>query len=74
MKFANVAIAVPPVVPLLPAHSPVLVMLISFVLAVPVSIAAAYVADYFDPSFRTPKDVMETLSIPVLASVPRQAA
>ncbi len=30
--------------------------------------------EYLDPLFRTPEDVMQTLSMPVLASVPKKAA
>jgi capsular polysaccharide biosynthesis protein len=37
-------------------------------------VMSAFVADYLDPSFRTPKDVLDALNIPVLASVPRKAA
>jgi uncharacterized protein involved in exopolysaccharide biosynthesis len=73
-SIADVAIAVPPVVPVLPAHSPFLVMFLGFFAAVFVSVAAAFVAEYLDPSFRTPADVMDTLSIPVLASMPKKAA
>jgi uncharacterized protein involved in exopolysaccharide biosynthesis len=72
--IANVAIAVPPSLPALPAHSPWLVMLIGFVLAIFVSVAAALTAEYFDPSFRNPEDVAEILNVQVLASVPRQVA
>jgi uncharacterized protein involved in exopolysaccharide biosynthesis len=73
-KIANVAIAVPPSVPALPAHSPWLVMLVGFFVAAFVSLGAAVVAEYLDPSFRTPAEVAEILRVPVLASVPRQAA
>jgi len=73
-NIANVTIAVPPVVPVLPAHSPLLVVLIGFLLAFTTSVAAAFVAEYLDPSFRTPEDVVSTLSIPVLASMPKKAA
>lgn len=73
-RIANVAIAVPAVVPMLPAHSPWKVIFAGFFLAMFVSVAAAFVAEYLDPSFRTPDEVAETLSIPVLASVPRRAA
>jgi uncharacterized protein involved in exopolysaccharide biosynthesis len=72
--IANVAIAVPPSLAALPAHSPWLVMLIGFVLAIFVSVAAALTAEYLDPSFRTPADVAEILKVQVLASVPRQVA
>jgi succinoglycan biosynthesis transport protein ExoP len=73
-RIANVAIAVPAVVPLLPAHSPWLIMLLGFLVAVAAGVTAGFVAEYLDPSFRTPAEVIETLRIPVLASVPRQAA
>ncbi|HEY4979866.1 MAG TPA: hypothetical protein VII25_11915 [Candidatus Acidoferrum sp.] len=72
--IANVAIAVPPMVPLLPAHSPVMVMILGLAFALFSAIAAAFVAEYMDPSFRTPAEVTETLHIPVLAFVPKRAA
>jgi uncharacterized protein involved in exopolysaccharide biosynthesis len=74
LRVANVAIAVPPNTPLLPAHSPVLISIIGFILALCAAVAAGYIAEYLDPSFRTPAEVAETLEIPVLAAVPRQAA
>jgi len=73
-KIANVAIAVPPVTPVLPAHSPWLVMLLGFLGAIVLSVGAAYFAEYLDPSFRTPEEVAQILSMPVLASVPRKVA
>jgi succinoglycan biosynthesis transport protein ExoP len=73
-RIANVAIAVPAVVPVLPAHSPWLVMFLGLLAAVIMSIGAAFVAEYLDPSFRTPDEVMETLKMPVLASMPKRAA
>jgi uncharacterized protein involved in exopolysaccharide biosynthesis len=73
-RIADVAIAVPPVVPVLPAYGPFLVIFVGFVASLLVSVSSAFVADYLDPSFRTPKDVIEALNIPVLASVPRKAA
>ena len=73
-RIGNVAIAVPPIVPILPAISPVLVMLIGVVLATFMSTAAAFVAEYLNPSLRTPDEVLEVLRISVLASVPKQTA
>ena len=73
-RIGNVAIAVPPVLPILPAISPALVMLIGLVLACLVSTATAFVAEYLNPSLRTPDEVLEVLRIPVLASVPKQTA
>jgi uncharacterized protein involved in exopolysaccharide biosynthesis len=73
-RIANVAIAVPPSVPELPAYSPFLILLIGLVLAVGVSVGAAFVAEYLDPSFRTPAEVMDILKMPVLASMPKKVA
>lgn len=73
-RIADVEIAVPPVVPSLPAHNPLTVVIAGFFLALVMGVAAGSVAEYLDPSFRTPEEVAETLNIPVLAAVPRQVA
>jgi uncharacterized protein involved in exopolysaccharide biosynthesis len=73
-RIANVAISVPPVIPALPAHNPIKVMLIGLLGAIFAGIAAAFVMEYFDASFRTPSEVADTLNIPVLATMPRRAA
>jgi uncharacterized protein involved in exopolysaccharide biosynthesis len=73
-RIANVAIAVPAYVPVLPAHSPLRVTLLGFLLAVLGGIGAGYLAELMDPSFRTPAEVAEFLNISVVTSVPRQAA
>jgi uncharacterized protein involved in exopolysaccharide biosynthesis len=74
MRIANVAISVPPIIPVLPAHSPMLITLAGFALALIAGIATAYVAEYIDPFFRTPTDVHDALGVPVLASIPRKTA
>jgi uncharacterized protein involved in exopolysaccharide biosynthesis len=73
-RISNVALAVPPMLPVLPATSPGLVIIIGFIAAVFVGIGAAFVAEYTDPSLRTANEVVEVLRIPVLASVPKQTA
>jgi uncharacterized protein involved in exopolysaccharide biosynthesis len=73
-RIGNVAIAVPPVVPALPAQNPILVLVIGVVFAAMTSVAAAFAAEYLDSSFQTPGEVGEVLRIPVLASFPRQIA
>jgi uncharacterized protein involved in exopolysaccharide biosynthesis len=73
-RIADVAIAVPAVVPALPAFNPFLVGLGGLIFAGLAGIAAGFVAEWLDPSFRTPNEVTEVLNMPVLASVPRQAA
>jgi capsular polysaccharide biosynthesis protein len=69
-----VAIAVPPMVPVLPAYSPMLAVIVGFMLALVVGVSSGFIADYLDSSFRTPTEVLETLKVPVLASVPKQMA
>jgi uncharacterized protein involved in exopolysaccharide biosynthesis len=73
-RIADVAIAVPATIPALPAFSPLLVSFIGFILAICAAVSSAFVADYLDPSFRTPEEVIDVLKIPVLASMPRRAA
>jgi uncharacterized protein involved in exopolysaccharide biosynthesis len=73
-RIGNVAIAVPPMVPALPAQNPVLVLVIGVTFAAFTSVAAAFAAEYLDSSFQTPREVGEILRIPVLASFPRQIA
>jgi succinoglycan biosynthesis transport protein ExoP len=73
-RIANVAIAVPAVVPVMPAHSPLLIMFLGLVMAVFVAIGVAFVAEHLDPSFRTPEEVTDTLNMPVLATMPKRAA
>ena len=70
-RIVNVAIAEPPVVPALPATSPVLFTLLGALLAAIVSVILAFVAEYFDPSFRTADQVSEFLDVPVFASIPK---
>src|ERR1700692_4227124 len=73
-RIANVAIAVPAVLPILPLIGPALVLLVGLVFAAFLSMGAAFLAEYLNPSLRTPAEVLEVLRIPVLASVPRQTA
>jgi succinoglycan biosynthesis transport protein ExoP len=71
-RIANVAIAVPPVLPILPWIGPMLIVACGIALAAFVSAGAAFLAEYLNPSMRTPTDVLEVLRIPVLASVPNR--
>lgn len=70
-RILNVAIAEPPSIPGLPVFSPVLLLLAGGVLALMISTAAAFFADYLDPSFRTPDEVTEFLGLPLLACFPK---
>jgi len=73
-RISNVSIAVPPILPVLPFISPVLVILVGIALAMFASTAIAFAAEYLNPSLRTPNEVVEVLRIPVLASVPKHSA
>ena len=59
--------------PALPTRSPLFTLLLGGLLATCLSLALAYGADYLDPSFRTPQELYDTLDVPVLAAVPREA-
>jgi hypothetical protein len=69
--IVNVAIAEQPVAPALPLSSAWTLLALGLVAAGTVGTGAAFVADYADPAFRTPDDVVVFLNAPVLASLPR---
>lgn len=73
-RIANVTIAVPASVPVLPAHSPSSIVFSGFWLALFAAIAVGYVVELADPSLRTPGEVEELLNVPILAAVPKQVA
>jgi uncharacterized protein involved in exopolysaccharide biosynthesis len=70
-RIMNVAIAEPPAVPLLPANSRSLLVLLGGFLATIVSAGVVFISDYLDPSLRSVDDVTRVLQIPVLAAFPR---
>lgn len=73
-RIANVAIAVPPGIPALPTHGFLFFVFSGLAMATLLAISAAYLADYFDPSFHTPAQVMEMLGIPVVVAVSKKIA
>jgi uncharacterized protein involved in exopolysaccharide biosynthesis len=70
-RLVNVALVDEPAVPAMPTTSPWLFALLGTLLAAAVSIILAFMAEYFDPSFRTPDQVTEFLDVPVFASIPK---
>ena len=66
----NVTIAEQPRVPALRARSEWSFGLLGILLAGPMSLGLAFAADYLDPAFRTPEEVVAYLETPVLASLP----
>jgi len=73
-RIANVAIAVPPAIPVLPVYSIRMVILVAFGLATLMSIGLAYTFDYFDSSFHTPAQVIDMMGIPVVIAVSKKTA
>jgi uncharacterized protein involved in exopolysaccharide biosynthesis len=69
-----VAIAEPPVAPVLPKHSPWVVLFVGALAGVFAGVGMAFAVDSLDPAFRTPEEVVEYLRAPVLASLPREVA
>lgn len=69
--IVNVAIAEQPIAPALPVRSAWMVLAVGFVAAGAAGTGSAFAADYLDPAFRNPDDVMAFLNAPVLASLPR---
>jgi uncharacterized protein involved in exopolysaccharide biosynthesis len=73
-RIANVAIAVPPAIPVLPVFSWPMIVFIALCSATVLSIGSAYAIDYFDPSFQTPAQVIDILGIPVVVAVSKKTA
>jgi hypothetical protein len=71
--IVNVAIAEQPVVPALPVWSAPMILIVGLCAAGAAGTSAAFVADYLDPAFRDPEDVLAFLQVPVLASLPRDS-
>jgi uncharacterized protein involved in exopolysaccharide biosynthesis len=68
----------PPTVPTSPVHGRGVIFLVALGLAAAVSFPAALILDYFDdcfdPCFHTPTQVIETLGITVVLTVPKMTA
>lgn len=70
-RILNIStMAEPPTTPVLTNYSPVLLLVLAFMFAAFVAAGSALIADYLDPSFRTPDEVKEFLEVPVFASIP----
>jgi uncharacterized protein involved in exopolysaccharide biosynthesis len=69
-RVLNVAIAEAPTNPVLSLYSPLMLVSLALMFAAFVAAGAALIADYMDPSFRTPDEVREFLEVPVFAAIP----
>ena len=72
--IANVVIAVPPTIPVLPVISLPLSFVIAFGLATILSLGLGYLLDYLDSSLHSSAEVIEFLKIPVVVTVPKKTA
>lgn len=73
-RILNFTVAQTPKRPVLPTRSGLGFGLIAFAAGAVCSTAAAFCAEYFDPSIRTPEEAYACLQTPVLASLPEEAA
>lgn len=71
-RIANVAVAEPPMVSVIPWNPRWLMALIGVFLTTVLSAGAIYIQERRDPSFRTPAEVTAALEIPLLAAVPQR--
>jgi uncharacterized protein involved in exopolysaccharide biosynthesis len=69
-RILNVAIVEPPAAPALPNHSIVFYFVIAFGLSIMFAVGAAFAAEYFDSTVRTPSEAQRLLEVPVLAWLP----
>jgi uncharacterized protein involved in exopolysaccharide biosynthesis len=70
-RILNVStMAEPPTMPVLTNYSPFLLLVLAFMFAAFVASGSALIADYLDPSFRTPDEVKDFLEVPVFAAIP----
>ncbi|HEV8523052.1 MAG TPA: Wzz/FepE/Etk N-terminal domain-containing protein [Terriglobales bacterium] len=71
-RILNVTLAEAPTVPDEPLYSGLFLMLLGTILAGMASVGSAVVADYLDPSFRTPAELEAHLHLPALAAIPEE--
>jgi uncharacterized protein involved in exopolysaccharide biosynthesis len=70
-RFSNVVVAEPATVPFASQGRWLLVVVLGGFLASLVSAILAFLADRWDPSFRTPEEVESFLGSPVVAAFPK---
>jgi uncharacterized protein involved in exopolysaccharide biosynthesis len=74
IRIANVEVAVPPAIPVLPQYEFLVVIELALGLAIVLGIAMAYIVEYFDSSFHTPAQVVDLLGIPVVVAIAKRTA
>jgi uncharacterized protein involved in exopolysaccharide biosynthesis len=72
-RILNVAIIQAAQVPTLPAKSLPMYVLCGLLLGMVASLALVFIKELFDPSVHTPRDLVASLQVPVLATMPWEA-
>ena len=62
----------PSYLPLLPAHSSAVTILIAILLGLLIGLFLTYLVDYRNPFFRSPAQVIRTLRIPLVVAIPKR--
>jgi uncharacterized protein involved in exopolysaccharide biosynthesis len=70
--IANVTIAVPSSIALLPAHSSAVLILNAIVLGLLIGLSLTYLFDYCDPCFHSGVQVIRTLRVPLVVAIPKR--
>lgn len=70
-RFSNVVVAEPASVPFTPQSRWALLIVLGTLFACVASVTLAFLADRWDPSFRTPEEVESFLGSPVVAAFPK---
>jgi hypothetical protein len=61
-----------PFIPLLPAHSSAVTILIAIILGLLIGLSLTYLVDDRDPYFHSPAQVIRTLRIPLVVAIPKR--
>jgi uncharacterized protein involved in exopolysaccharide biosynthesis len=72
--IVNVTLAEAPVAPVLPKRSGWMVVFLGALAAGASSTLLAFTADYLNPGFRSPEEVVAYMHAPILASLPKEVA
>ena len=70
-RISNVSVAEAATVPFKPQRGRILFVILGMLFASLVSVMVGFVAEHWDPSFRTPQEVQDFLGSPVLAAFPK---
>jgi hypothetical protein len=63
---------VPSFIPLLPAHSAAVTILVAIIVGLLTGLSLTYLVDYRDPCFHTPTQVIRALRIPLVMAIPKR--